>query len=184
MLAAELVVLTALSVLSSGIKTVTNLVGLAMTVNFEPPNEVTTPSPLAARVMAGPPTEVTMLSATPPTAAEGIVRRFVAQEGWNHAHVAVAIIGLFVTFAPWDASQVEALEMTEQSYGRRASSIPSERPSLRPDEAALSPTLYQEAAAKRPIGLCQDKKMKNTCQRRLLWYSKNLPRMCMNLWLH
>jgi len=58
------------SVLFSGIRAVAYPVGPAITVNSEPANEVTTPAPLVARVIAAPPTEVTILSTTPPTAAE------------------------------------------------------------------------------------------------------------------
>ena len=50
------------------IRDVAYLVGAAITVNSEPPSVVTTPTPLGARVTAGPPTEVTMVSATPPAA--------------------------------------------------------------------------------------------------------------------
>lgn len=57
-------------VLLSGIRSVAYLVGPGITVNSEPANEVTTPAPLVARVIAEPPTEVTILSTTPPTAAE------------------------------------------------------------------------------------------------------------------
>jgi len=89
------------------------LVGLAMMVYCEPAKEVTTPEPLAARVIAPPPTDVTMLSTAPLT------------------DVTVAKTGPPVGSPPWDCSQVDA----------------SERPSSRPEEAALSPTAYQEAAA-------------------------------------
>ena len=65
---AALVALKIDSALSSMISAVAYLVGLAITVYSEPANDVTTPAPLAARVTAGPPTDVTILSATPPMA--------------------------------------------------------------------------------------------------------------------
>lgn len=103
------------SALSSLIRAFTYLVGLAITVYSEPANEVATP-PLAARVIAGPPTDVIMLSATLPITKEEkvCVLDYHEERLRNYTHVAVAKTAL--TSDVWSASQVEAVKMLSRTY--------------------------------------------------------------------
>jgi hypothetical protein len=163
------------SVLFSMTRAVAYLVGPAITVNSEPANEVTTPAPLAARVMAGPPTEVTMLSATPLMATEDMCKGF----GWHGTtHMSQS-----------------------QKQGRRSCGMPTKsrlctmmssltvnelttyHPRDLPEGRPRRHLIHQSTKKQLPNGIkCQGTKIKITYQRRLLQYNKNLPRLSTSLW--
>lgn len=153
------------SVLSSMIRAVAYPVGPAITVNSEPANEVTTPAPLGARVIAGPPTEVTILSATPLMAAEDMGEGLIGT-GPRTCHSRKNMVDARVGCEP-----SRGCKMLSSVTIQRTSNIPSERPSE-----------YQEAAVKWDYSKCQGMKIKITYQRRLLQYNKNLPRLSTSLW--